>query len=882
MIRVRNRRVIDRLALRSLRGAGARNGIAVAAILLTTALFCALFTIALTLLDTFEQETFRQVGTSAHGGFKNLTTAQMEELAADPRIRAGGGRLMLGTLGGDAFLKDYGEISYMDPDYAAMSFYTPTAGALPAEGTRQLACDTRVLERLGIEPALGAEVPLTFQLGADTGSPQTVTDTFTLSGWWEYDAAGSACMALVPRSYAEEVLAGYTRQGATDPTGMWSLNVLLRSAADIEGSLRAVLADHGYQCDDPGGANYVGIGTNWGYLSVRFDSLDLPSLAAMGFVLAVILLTGYLIIYNIFQISVAGDIRRYGLLKTIGTTPRQIRALVRRQALALSLAGIPAGLALGYLLGAALAPTIRAVLDYQRITISRSPAIFVLAAVFALGTVLLSCAKPARMAARVSPIEAVRYTEGGGRPPRRRTRRPRQGGRPVGMALANLGRSPRKTALAVASLALAVGLLQLTVAVAMGFDLDKYLSNYVLTDFVLGDAAYFRQRTPSCDLSEADAAALRDSGLARDIGGTTGWYGAQCFMPEKMLRDFLGNFSSEEAVQRTIDAAERDEAGHLAYTAQLYGLDETALGRVELLEGDLSALRDPDRNALAAVYAHSDDGVVQWSDNYARVGDVITLRYVDEWEYYNLYTGEALDDPDALDPNQVGRRPASWRDVDYEVAACISVPVPMSFRSYSGPQFALNDRRLARDSGGSPRLLNLCFDTAEGRQADLEDFLDRYVEDTTLDFESREQYAGEFRQVRGMFLLLGGALSGVVALVGVLNFANALLTSILARRREFAMLQAVGMTGRQLRRMLVTEGLLYAALAGAAALVLCLLAGAAARTLQDTLWFFTYRFSLLPLAVTLPCFAALGALLPPAFYRAAARRSLVERLRQAE
>lgn len=64
--------------------------------------------------------------------------------------------------------------------------------------------------------------------------------------------------------------------------------------------------------------------------------------------------------------------------------------------------------------------------------------------------------------------------------------------------------------------------------------------------------------------------------------------------------------------------------------------------------------------------------------------------------------------------------------------------------------------------------------------------------------------------------------------------------------------------------------------------LLRLLAGAAARTLQDTLWFFTYRFSLLPLAVTLPCFAALGALLPPAFYRAAARRSLVERLRQAE
>ena len=41
--------------------------------------------------------------------------------------------------------------------------------------------------------------------------------------------------------------------------------------------------------------------------------------------LILILLTGYLIIYNVFQISVAGDIRFYGLLKTIGTTPRQLR-----------------------------------------------------------------------------------------------------------------------------------------------------------------------------------------------------------------------------------------------------------------------------------------------------------------------------------------------------------------------------------------------------------------------------------------------------------------------------------------------------------------------------------------------------------------------------
>ena len=50
--------------------------------------------------------------------------------------------------------------------------------------------------------------------------------------------------------------------------------------------------------------------------------------------------------------------------------------------------------------------------------------------------------------------------------------------------------------------------------------------------------------------------------------------------------------------------------------------------------------------------------------------------------------------------------------------------------------------------------------------------------------------------MRSMFLLLGGALSGIVGLVGVLNFFNAVLTGIIARRRELAVLQAVGMTGQ--------------------------------------------------------------------------------------
>lgn len=58
-----------------------------------------------------------------------------------------------------------------------------------------------------------------------------------------------------------------------------------------------------------------------------------------------------------------------------------------------------------------------------------------------------------------------------------------------------------------------------------------------------------------------------------------------------------------------------------------------------------------------------------------------------------------------------------------------------------------------------------------------------------------------------MYRLVGGVLCAVLALIGILNFINSMMTSILSRYREIAMLQSVGMTGRQVKNMLIYEGL---------------------------------------------------------------------------
>ena len=101
------------------------------------------------------------------------------------------------------------------------------------------------------------------------------------------------------------------------------------------------------------------------------------------------------------------------------------------------------------------------------------------------------------MAAKVSPIEAVRYTEGAGRKSRRpsgkRLAHQGTGGSSLlAMAWANLGRSRGKTAVTITSLSLAVVLLTVTVNFTNGFDMDKYVSNFTASDFIVANAGKFQ------------------------------------------------------------------------------------------------------------------------------------------------------------------------------------------------------------------------------------------------------------------------------------------------------------------------------------------------------------------------------------------------------
>ncbi|WP_235229420.1 ABC transporter permease [Oscillibacter valericigenes] len=170
-------------------------------------------------------------------------------------------------------------------------------------------------------------------------------------------------------------------------------------------------------------------------------------------------------------------------------------------------------------------------------------------------------------------------------------------------------------------------------------------------------------------------------------------------------------------------------------------------------------------------------------------------------------------------------------------------------------------------------------------EAAAEDYLARLSGSaaSSLVYESKAAQRAHFREFQMTFAILGVLLCAIIGVVGVLNFFNAAMPSILSRRREFVVLQAVGQTQRQLKAMLVWEGLLYTLGSG---LISGLLSASAnplvGRLLESAYWFYSCRYTITPVLLIVPVFALLGYAIPAVMYRQAARQSVVERFREAE
>ena len=879
---VKNRKCIKKLSWRSLWASRKRNIIAIIAIALTALLFTSLFTIVMSINSSYENYTFRQVGGYNHGTFKEVTEKQAQAIAAHPKVKAVGARTNIGFMDSGVFAKVPAEVSYMDENCTKWGFAEPTVGHMPQSG-KEISMDTGALKLLGIEPELGTEITLTYTVGDKNQISYDKTDTFTLAGWWDYDDISPVHFVNVSEEYARSVEAEGMAAGMNP--FRTDLNVMMASSLDIRGQMEQVDLDLGYTWETRGEENSVRIGVNWGYTSAQLDeSIDASTLIAIVAFLALVIFTGYLIIYNIFQISVTGDIRFYGLLKTIGVTPRQLKRIIRQQALFLCVVGIPVGLLLGYGVGASLTPVVmaRTTFGVGVSTVSTSPLIFFASALFALITVLLSCSRPGKIASKVSPVEATKYTEIVRSKKKHRTTR---GAKVHQMAFANLGRNKRKTVLVVISLSLSVVLLNILVTFTGGFDMEKYLAKQTCADFIVSTTDYFRYSHSGNFISQEQIEQI-EATISPSLSGCgyklTGYVPYGWMSEEHWLQDMM-HYTSEENAKALLEQKNRRD-DLVRESALIEGLDESLFDKLTVVEGDISPMFQKDTNAIAVVVDTDDYGNVSNLDFYPPVGSVQTITYIDEGYYIDSRTGNLSDENTPAEYMQF--QLSESHDVDYTVCAYVTVPHSMSFRYYSTYSFVLPIEKLNHDSLHESIPMFYLFDTPDDiSEASAENYLADLTADNLsgLMYESKATLRAEFESFQNMFLLLGGLLCAIIGLIGILNFFNAIMTGILSRKREFAVLQAVGMTNKQLKAMLVYEGLFYALSSALSALVLSFVINPlVGDLLENMFWFFSAKFTIVPVIIAIPIFALLGWLVPHVMYNHAAKCSVVEQLRDTQ
>ena len=809
-MRVKNRKCIRRLSFRSLWASRKRNIIAICAIALTTLMFTSLFTIMLSVNASYETYNFRQAGGYSDGSFKDLSREQADKIAAHKGIKASGERIVCGFSSSDVFSKVVAEVSYMDKNCTKWSYATPTTGKEPQK-ENEIAMDTTALRLLGVEPELGANVTITYQAGNGVSTGFTQTDSFILVGYWEYDDLMPVHYINVSKAYVEKINEKCIAAG--DEALNIDLNVMLPSKLNIREQMENIDTDLGYDWNTRDQENSARIGVNWGLTASSISSgIDFSLVAALIAFFLLIIFTGYLIIYNIFQISVTGDIRFYGLLKTVGTTPRQLRRIITQEALFLCIIGIPIGLLLGYGIGAILTPIVLETTSIigTKADISSSPLIFIGSAVFAIITVFLSCRKPGKMAAKVSPVEAAKYAEG--MTSKKRTRHSR-GAKVYQMAFANLGRNKKKTALVVVSLTLSVTLLNVLFSLVNGFDMDKYVDRSTCADFIVSSTDYFRYNTAE-EYIEADT--IDDikkntdetvSGSGYDLADISPMMWMETDRYSKLASVYL---AGEDLQEELSQYEQRDDS--ILVGASIEGFDDGLFDKLTVVKGFLEPLFDPDSNAIAVAVSTDDYGNIVNLDSYPALGDTYTVSYQIGYDI-DSRTGERADQQTTPE-EYLEYHEEEAKEVDYRVCALVTVPYSISFRYTSlGYSMVLPVEKLKEDSGTDVIPKFYMFDTPDSQaEAKAEQYLQKLTagDTSTLMYESKASIRRAFTRFKNMFLICGGALCAIIGLVGILNFFNAIMTGILSRKREFAVLQSVGMTRRQLKRMLIYEGLFYA------------------------------------------------------------------------
>lgn len=463
-----------------------------------------------------------------------------------------------------------------------------------------------------------------------------------------------------------------------------------------------------------------------------------------------------IVIYSIFYISVASSIRNYGQLRTIGTTKRQIKKMVYREGKLLAAIAIPIGLIIGNVIGYLLVPAGWYWLTALCVTVG--------VGLFAFIIVMISIRTPVKKAAAVSPMEALRYSDY--KETMKESSVLHRKITPASLAKMNLSRQKTKSILTILSLSLGGVLVVLISTMLVSYD---GVAEARGREFPTGEFNIQLNANQSWDTADVSLAGLQQKNLlnsdfvnaVESIDGVTGtkrWYYTDA---EYRVNDYDDNW--------------------------IYGF---AKEDVSVLEENLIA------------------GTVDYHELVSKNG-IILINDTAE----NLSLSAQLGDEVEVDfLTKAGQTITK----SYTIMGIVSNFSHPAFNMCFAMPMELMNEACGMDCSGTVSVMTETnkSDTIEASLNQLIDGNSDLVMDTIE--ESITYYSRNQQLTFGALLIV----AIIVVVFSFINLVNTTITNFLSRRQEIGMLQAIGLSKKQLIKMLCYEGMLYSAFATLVTLLL--------------------------------------------------------------
>lgn len=755
--------------------------------------------------------------------FENFKMDNIEEI---------GQSVYIGNAVNDEFRNRPSELRYADSNYAEYMFSLPIQGRMP-ENKNEIAVDRSVLEDLEKDATLGTDITI-YWLDEDK---KEQSQTFEVVGIWEENSLYTTRNLWVSKDFIKKMntnidLAFNLKSGKVN-------NKTLDEVAEkLQIEEEQVIS-------------------NWVYednvqKQIRLETLVYKIGASF------ILLCGFLILYNIIAISIASDRKLYGRIKTLGASPKQVKLSVFYQYFFDVLIGIPLGLALGYILGSKMVPVVITSLDND-IHVYADVKNFINTILLILLVVFVSGIRPAYRACAVDPSDIL--SEENNLNFRGKTHR-RSPGVPAlfELSLSNLVRYPKRNVIAIILLTVGLVLTSCVYVINHSFDISKYMAEIALSDITITEKtlveSWGEYNPKGNTITKEFMEKLEASGDILEQG--------------VLYSQDISLQTSETAYNNVIQYYEQNKCERLKYmeqdvawtegyqsfkqtgkcTATIFGIDGLLNDKItdknRIIDGTIDKEKFLSGKYMIAQGYSSDSGEYELQPTY-NVGDKISLN---------------------------GK--------EFEIMAIAEVPYPITEgKTNPGSEFNLtfyvpSSSFLEMYPENTPRKWFL--NVEKGKENEIENILKPYME-KGVPIETEKTIEQNYNNATKSATLLQNIVSIMILVIGIVNFANVIIISVTSRKKEFAMMQSIGMTKKQLRLLLMMEGINISIITLIISYFLSLVTicvGVSAYL--QTQWTATYHFSITPLLIVTPVLIILPIVISLICFQRIQKIEIIERL----